>query len=86
MASRLDPGSDERVREILCERLRDDPDIDASDVTVTVASGRIVLEGTVDSRRTEIAIEDVAEQFGRQEVQNNLRVVRAGNPLPRHRP
>ncbi len=78
MANPPDSGSDARVREILSERLRDDPDIDASDVKVTVVSGRITLEGTVNSRRTEIAIEDVAEQFGIKEVQNKLRVVRSG--------
>ena len=66
--------SDERVKEMLCERLHDDPDIDASEVTVNVQGGRISLEGTVDSRRTKNAIEDVAEQIGAQDVQNNLRV------------
>jgi osmotically-inducible protein OsmY len=70
--------SDERVKEMLCERLHDDPDIDASEVTVSVQGGKIMLEGTVDSRRTKNAIEDVAEQFGSLEVQNNLRVQKAG--------
>ena len=70
--------SDERIREMLCERLHDDPDIDPSDVTITVTGGRITLEGTVDSRQTKNAIEDVAEQFGVQDVQNNLRVQRQG--------
>ncbi|HEU5135860.1 MAG TPA: BON domain-containing protein [Steroidobacteraceae bacterium] len=70
--------SDERVKELLCERLHDDPDIDASEVTVTVQGGRIMLEGTVDSRRTKNAIEDVAEQIGMQDVQNNLRVQKTG--------
>ncbi|HET9473513.1 MAG TPA: BON domain-containing protein, partial [Steroidobacteraceae bacterium] len=68
--------SDERIKELLCERLHDDPDIDPSDVTITVTGGRITLEGTVDSRQTKNAIEDVAEQFGVQDVQNNLRVQR----------
>jgi len=66
--------SDERVKEMLCERLHDDPEIDASEVTVNVQGGKITLEGTVDSRRTKNAIEDVAEQLGVQDVQNNLRV------------
>jgi osmotically-inducible protein OsmY len=70
--------SDERVKELLCERLHDDPDIDASEVTVNVQGGKITLEGTVDSRRTKNAIEDVAEQFGSQDVQNNLRVQKTG--------
>ena len=62
---------------MLCERLHDDPEIDASEVTVSVQGGTITLEGTVDSRRTN-AIEDVAEQIGSQDVQNNLRVQKAG--------
>jgi len=70
--------SDERVKEMLCERLHDDPEIDASEVTVSVQGGKITLEGTVDSRRTKNAIEDVAEQIGSQDVQNNLRVQKAG--------
>jgi osmotically-inducible protein OsmY len=70
--------SDERVKEMLCERLHDDPEIDASEVTVSVQGGKITLEGTVDSRRTKNAIEDVAEQMGSQDVQNNLRVQKAG--------
>jgi hypothetical protein len=70
--------SDERVKEMLCERLHDDPDIDASEVTINVQGGKITLEGTVDSRRTKNAIEDVAEQIGSQDVQNNLRVQKQG--------
>jgi osmotically-inducible protein OsmY len=68
--------SDERLKELICERLRDDPQIDPSEVTVTVQSGKITLEGTVDSRQAKNAIEDIAEQFGVEDVQNNLRVQR----------
>ena len=68
--------SDERIKEMVCERLRDDPSIDPSEVTITVLSGTITLEGTVDSRQAKNAIEEIAEQFGSQEVQNNLRVQR----------
>jgi osmotically-inducible protein OsmY len=74
--------SDERLREMLCERLRDDPNIDASDVSVSVQNGLVTLEGTVDSRSTKIMIEDVAEQFGVDDVQNNLRVQRPGHVQP----
>ena len=69
--------SDERLKEMICERLREDPDIDASDVTVSVQNSRVTLEGTVDSRRTKNLVEDVAEQLGVNDVQNNLRVQRA---------
>ena len=39
-------------------------------------SGKITLEGTVDSRHTKNAIEDIAEHLGIEDVQNNLRVQR----------
>jgi osmotically-inducible protein OsmY len=71
--------SDERTKELLCERLRDDPEIDPSDVTISVQGGKITLEGTVDSRQTKNAIEEIADQFGVQDVQNNLRIQR-GQP------
>ena len=70
--------SDERIKELLCERLSEDPEIDPSDVTINVTGGKITLEGTVDSRQAKNAIEDIAEQCGVQDVQNNLRVQRPG--------
>lgn len=66
--------SDERLKELISERLREDPHIDPSEVTVSVQGGKITLDGTVDSRQAKNAIEDIAEQFGVEEVQNNLRV------------
>src|SRR3954464_5160653 len=68
--------SDQRIKELLSERLRDDPHIDPSEVSITVQGGKITLEGTVDSRQAKNAIEDIADQFGTQEVQNNLKVQR----------
>jgi len=69
--------SDDRIKEMISERLRDDPQIDPSEVTVTVQGGKVTLEGTVDSRQVKNAIEEIAEQYG-NDVQNNLRVQRAG--------
>jgi osmotically-inducible protein OsmY len=66
--------SDERLKELISERLREDPHIDPSEVTVSVQGGKITLDGTVDSRHAKNAIEDIAEQFGVEDVQNNLRV------------
>lgn len=66
--------SDERLKELISERLREDPHIDPSDVTISVQGGKITLDGTVDSRQAKNSIEDIAEQFGVEEVQNNLRV------------
>lgn len=83
MADRLqqrplnDQQIDERMRDILWERLRYDPAIDADDVTVSVESGRITLEGTVQSPRTRTDIEDVAEEIGVLDLQNNLRLAKS---------
>jgi hypothetical protein len=52
-------------------------DVDASDVSVDVRSGRVVLEGTVPERHMKHRIEDIAEQcFGVTDVDNNVRVAR----------
>lgn len=70
--------SDDRIKELICERLTDDPDVDASEVTLNVQGGKITLEGTVDSRQTKMKVEDIADQFSTHEVQNNLRVQKQG--------
>lgn len=70
--------SDERIKEMISEKLSDHHEIDATEITVSVQDGTVTLEGTVDSRRTKNAVEDVAEECGCQDVQNNLRVTRAG--------
>jgi osmotically-inducible protein OsmY len=68
--------SDERIREDVCERLMRS-DVDASDVTVNVSGGKVMLEGTVPERRMKHSIEDIAEQcFGVTDIDNNLRVSR----------
>lgn len=72
--------SDDRITELLCERLHDDPDLDASEVIVSVQGGRIKLEGTVDSLPTRKAVENVAEQFGVQDLQSDLRVRDSSEP------
>lgn len=67
--------SDERIREDLCDRLTDDAQLDASDITVAVAKGEVTLDGTVASRAERRAAEDCAEACsGVGHVQNNLRV------------
>jgi osmotically-inducible protein OsmY len=67
--------SDERLREIICERLTDDPFIDASDVTVDVAGGEVTLQGTVQVRQQKYAIEDlVADVSGVVELHNRISV------------
>lgn len=66
--------SDERIREDVCERLCDDPDIDASDVEVRVEQGEVTLTGTVPTRDEKRRSEDTAEVTGVQNVRNLLRV------------
>lgn len=71
--------SDERIREDINDRLTDDAYLDAYDIEVTVNEGEVTLSGTVTDRRDKRIAEDVAESVsGVTNVQNNLRVSRAG--------
>lgn len=67
--------SDERLKEIICERLTDDPFIDASDITIDVNNGEVTVQGTVQLRRQKYAIEDViADVAGVTEIHDRVRV------------
>jgi len=69
--------SDERIREDACERLTYDSEVDASDVTVTVADGEVTLEGEVENRNQKRRAEDVIENVnGVKDVHNRLRARR----------
>lgn len=69
--------SDERVREDICERLAADARIDATEVTVEVRGGRVMLEGTVPERRMKYLIEDTAAAcLGANDVENRIAVAR----------
>ena len=66
--------SDERIREDVCDRLSDDDEVDASDITVTVKNAEVILEGTVIDRQSKHRAEDIAESIsGVKEVTNHLR-------------
>ncbi len=66
--------SDERIREDVCDRLSDDDEVDASEITVTVTGGEVRLEGTVTDRYSKHRAEDLAEAVsGVRDVTNNLR-------------
>ena len=72
--------SDERIREDICDRLTDDPSLDASEIEVKVANCEVTLSGTVDSRDEKRSAEDWAESIaGVQNVQNNLRIEEKAN-------
>jgi osmotically-inducible protein OsmY len=67
--------SDERLREVVCDRLTDNEWLDASDVDCNVVAGEVILTGSVDSRYAKRLAENIAESVsGVQNVQNNLRV------------
>ncbi|SHH41827.1 BON domain-containing protein [Pollutimonas bauzanensis] len=71
--------SDERVREDICEQLSHSG-LDVSDVSVSVAEGKVTLEGTVKDRRVKHAIEDYADDcIGVKDVDNRITVQR-GDP------
>ncbi len=65
--------SDERIREDACERLTYDPDIDASEVVVTVSGGEVTLSGEVENRHQKRLAEDLVEDVpGVKDVHNRL--------------
>ena len=69
--------SDERIREDVCDRLCENPYVDASDIEVVVKSGEVILSGTAHSREEKRHSEEIAESVsGVVDVQNNLRVSR----------
>ena len=70
--------ADERIREDVCIRLTEHPDIDASDIEVIVSDGTVRLTGNVDDRETKRLAERVAETVpGVEDVQNELHCVMA---------
>jgi hypothetical protein len=72
--------SDERIREDVSDSLTDDPEVDASEITVDVRDGEVTLTGTVQSREEKRAAEACAEQVsGVREVLNQVRVSRSGS-------
>jgi len=68
--------SDERLRELACERLTD-ADLDASDIEVKVEQGTVTLEGSVRARWMKHAAEDIVDDLGGvKDIHNQLRVRR----------
>jgi len=67
--------SDERLKEMISERLTDDDHIDASDITVEVRNGEVTLTGTVDDRTMKFQAEELIERCGGvKDIHNHLRV------------
>ena len=73
--------SDERIRELVCDSLTEDDEVDASHIEIAVHDGEVTLSGTVDDRRAKRDAEDCACSVpGVRDVQNLLRVQRDGRP------
>jgi hypothetical protein len=67
--------SDERLTEEINERLTDDDDLDATDITVRVSNCKVTLEGVVDQRWMKHRAEDIADSCsGVKEVDNRITV------------
>ena len=78
--------SDERIREDVCDRMSDNPMIDASDIDIKVEGSEVILTGTVESKEDKRRAEDIAESIsGVSNVQNQLRVEQSGRNSPDER-
>jgi hypothetical protein len=67
--------SDDRLKEVICEKLTDDPMIDASEISIEVTGQIVKLTGTVDDRSTKYEIEELVERCGGvKDIDNQLRV------------
>ena len=67
--------SDERVKDDVSESLERHPDIDASEIEVSVKDGIVTLSGSVDHRRSKRLAEDLIDTIGGvKDVRNELTV------------
>lgn len=67
--------SDERIYEDVCERLGDEPSVDATDIEVSVREGIVTLSGSVRDRVQKRRAEDVARAVrGVKDVQSDVRI------------
>ena len=72
--------SDERIKEDVNDSLSDDPQVDASDINVTVSSCEVTLTGTVKDRWQKRRAEDIAENVsGVKNVENRIKVGSSAN-------
>lgn len=68
--------SDDLLKEDVCQRLAQNPQLDASNVEVEVKDGLVTLTGSVDDRQAKRMAEDLVEAiFGVKDVHNQIRVM-----------
>lgn len=71
--------SDERIHEQVCEVLERHPDVDASDIQVSVHDGEVTLTGTIADRWMKRDAEDAIESLpGVRDVHNQVRLMDRG--------
>jgi osmotically-inducible protein OsmY len=69
--------SDDRIRELINDKLTDDWQIDASDIEVSVLNGEVTLTGFVVDRNQKRKAEDLAESVaGVTQVENRIKLNR----------
>ena len=69
--------SDERIREIICERLTAAADVDATEIEIDVHNTEVVLSGTVTEKQMKYRAEDIIDGVnGVTHVDNRVRVKR----------
>lgn len=70
---------DEKLREDLCIRLKQDPYVDATDIDVEVKGSNVTLFGSVPDKWMKYSAEEIAEGVpGVSRVDNHIRVARPG--------
>jgi osmotically-inducible protein OsmY len=71
--------SDDRITEDISEEMTQDPDLDATHISVETNNGEVVLKGSVSDRESKRRAEEIAESCsGVKDVQNQIRVKRDG--------
>lgn len=69
------PGSDEKIKIDACDALALVPDLNCSEIKVTVDKGTLTLRGAVEEARLkQMAEESIQHVFGLKQVQNELRI------------
>ncbi len=72
--------SDDRILDEVCDRMTQNGMLDARNISVQVERGEVILQGTVDSRRSKRLAEDLADSVhGVQDVHNRLTIQRPEN-------